>query len=185
MASGVDRHYSENVVTNMVVENNCPWVSVTPATADGLAWRCTKVLHLSGAENNGRRNILIELVIGGMVIHQNDGLAIKWGWDGQHADEAQPLRKLDKNPPDPSTDIAIDPDQHIWLEVVDKMGFPSDRVSNIHAELVSNGPGNEYHHNSTRVRLELMKGDAVQPPVVTEPLSLESLDRRVKALEGK
>lgn len=177
----------------MAIENNAPWISVTPATTDGLAWRVTKVHHLTGAENQGRRNILIELVIGGLVVYKNEGLSIRWGWDGQHADEAQPLRKLDKQPPDPSTDIPIDPGQHIRIEVVDKMGFPSDVVSNIHAELPSDGPGNEYHHNSTYVRLELLKGNAVQPPIIPPVLPvvgsvewrLNDHEARLKVLEAK
>lgn len=147
----------------MIVSSNAPWVIVTPTTEPGLAWRVTKITHLTGEENAGRANVFIWLYISGRIIR--DELSIQYGWDGQHADEQQQPKKLDKKDPDPSTDIAIQKGMHAWIEVVDPNGFKSDRVSNLHAEIPNDGPGNEWHHHSYSIVFELMSGDAVQPPV--------------------
>jgi hypothetical protein len=160
--------------------SNAPWIAIAPAQTTGPVWRITEVRHMTGEENQGRHNIFIWLYRDGVLVH--DGLSIMYGWAGQKPDEAQAPKLLDKKPPDPSTDIAIETGMHTWVEVVDPHGYPSDRVSNLHAEMVSDGPGNEYHHNSYYVRFDLVKG-SVPPPVGNDELTnLRAKIASIKAL---
>lgn len=145
----------------MTTKSNADWVKVAPAVTPGLAWRCTEIEKLAPMQNAGRHNVFIWLKVAGQVIYS--GLFIRYGWDDQHDDEIQQPKKLDKKPPDPSTDIAINVGMKMWIEVVDPAGYPSDRVSNLHAHLPSDGPGDEWEHHSYNVTLELL-GNVTPPP---------------------
>lgn len=163
----------------MTIGNNAPWVTIELAVAPpgALVWRCTEVEHLSGEVNQGKHNVFIRLYIDGVLIYT--GLSIQYGWAGMLPEQIQLPKKLDKRPPDPSTDIAIEAGMHMWLYVLDPHGYPSDIVRNLHAEMVSDGSGDEWGHNSYDLRFDLVTGSVVvQPPIVDDVQAQLKADMR-------
>lgn len=175
---------------------NAPWVKISEINQNGIAWRCTRIRHLSGADNAGRHNVFIYLYEGRaadrLPVQVYSGPAIRYGWEGQHPDELQQPKTLDKKPPDPTTDIAIETGMHVWIEVVDPRGYPSERVSNLHAEMPSDGSGNEYHHHSYAVEfilddIDIDHGIDRPLPLTLEGLALQIVDLKIRMekLEAK
>lgn len=155
------------------MENNTTWVSVQAVTTQGLAWKATKIYHRAPAETRMQHNVFVWCFENGQVVRDGK-LQIKWGWQGQRSDEPSPNKLCDKKAPDPSTDIPIEHGQHIWLEVADQRGYPSDRVVNLHAELPGPGPaaGQDWQHHDYDVYLELKQLVVTQPPVITPPITI-------------
>lgn len=137
---------------------------ITPSTAKGLVWRAIVVRHLTGAENAGKHNVFADCLINGTVV-RDGSVQIKWGWEGQEPDEPSPNKVCDKKAPDYATDIPINAGQIIWCEALGH-NAPSDRVSGLTADLPSDGPGNDWRHNSWYVRFELQMSI---PPVPDKP----------------
>lgn len=164
--------------------NDAPWVTTEPTQAAGLAWRCTKIHHLTPAETAGRHNVFIWCVIGGNVV-RDGSLQIKWGWEGQRPGELSPDKICDKRAPDPSTDIPIERGQHIWCRVHDdKHGFASDIVRNLHAELPGPGGGSDWQHHSYDVYFELIQSNVV-PPVTPPPSNCDEVVKQLADTQAK
>lgn len=167
-----------------IQNNNAPWVSVDQAPASGQAWRCTRIEHLAGFVNKGRHNIFIRVFRAGQIVRDGK-VEIRWGWNGQRPDEVAKPAICDKRAPDPSTDIPIEKDQHIWIQVDDGKGTPSDKLINLHA-VMDGADGNSWHHHSYDADFEIsIASSPVQPPVISEPPTIPptGLEARVAELE--
>lgn len=166
----------------MTTPSNAPWVTIEPARANGLVWRCTVVHWLEPEINKDRHNVFIDAYVQGVAI-RNGALSAMWGWKGQRDDEQSPPVKLDKKAPDPCGDIPIEKGQHIWLRIVGSEGYPSDIVRNLHAEMDGTG-GNDWHHHSYYVRFDLSP-DTSTPPQPPQPVDCAACQARVATLEAK
>ena len=108
-------------------------VRVEPAqvTGDTSCWRLLGVYHLSPDENRGGHQVFIDVVDEQGVRVPLGGATVRWGWEGQRADETAPPRPLDKPEPEPAAVIDVFGGQHVWVEIAGD-NLPSDRVANLH-----------------------------------------------------
>jgi hypothetical protein len=194
-----------------MVEINNNIASVIPTLDIGPAWRATQIFLRPPERNGMKRNVFIYCIEGGQIVR--DGrLKIRWGWAGMLGSQAPEPKVCDKRPPDPySTDIPIFDGAHIYFEVLDERGYPSDRILNLHANFEGPGPevGADWGHHSWDVFVKLLAGviTVVPPPqpgpetptTISGPTipsgpggppvslfgRLDDLERRVKALEAK
>lgn len=157
------------------IQNNAPWVSVDQAPNSGQAWRCTRIEHLPGSSNLGKHNIFIKVYRTGEIV-RDGSVTIRWGWNGQRPDEIAKPAKCDKQAPDPSTDIPIEKDQHIWIQVDDGKGTPSDKLINLHA-VMDGTDGNSWHHHSYAVDFQIEIASP-PPPTTSEPPTIPNSDDR-------
>lgn len=145
----------------------------------GTAWRCIGIYHLSPQENNGRRNVYVEVLDEGG--NRTRAPQVAWTW---WMDAPMQYRNLDKPNSEPACDIPIDPGATITLRVYG-LGFPSDSVGNLHTRWADEGAGNTWGHHSYYVVFQLQRGAVVTPPIeppTTPPLTLEQRVARLERL---
>lgn len=130
--------------------------SINPAQTP-TAWRCIGIYHLKPEENNGRRNVFVD------VLDESGNRTrqprIAWTW---WLDAPTQYRKLDKPDSEPAADIPIDSGATITLRVAD--GF-SDSVGNLHTRWADEGSGNSWGHHSYYVVFQLQRKGAIVPPI--------------------
>ena len=144
----------------------------------GTAWRCIGIYHLTPSENNGRRNVFVEVLDEGG--NRTRAPQIAWTW---WLDAPTQYRQLDKPNSEPAADIPIDSGATITLRVYG-LGIPSDSVGNLHTRWADEGSGNTWGHHSYYVVFQLQRGIVVTPPIEppTTPLTLEQRVARLERL---
>lgn len=144
--------------------NDTTYATVDEAPPSGLAWRVKRIHHLTGEQNKGKHNIFLRVYRAGEII-RDGSVVIRWGWEGQQANEISNPVSCKKNAPDPSCDIPIEKGQRIWIKVDDGKGTPTDIVRNLHAMMDVDSVGNFWGHHSTDVDFEIT---IIAPPVVID-----------------
>ena len=157
------------------MNSNAPWTIIERALTDGIAWRCTEVQSMQPGDEDKRHRIIISAKVDNMEV--TDGSAnIQWGFDGG-TPQVVPARgtdKLDYN------SIIIEPAQRVWVKLIDRGGFPSDKVHNLHVSGSLMGDDAPFAYF---LKFELQRGEYVDPPLEIPELTLESLDARIRVLE--
>ena len=143
----------------------------------GTAWRCIGIYHLTPSENNGRRNVFVEVLDEGG--NRTRAPQIAWTW---WLDAPTQYRQLDKPNSEPAADIPIDSGATITLRVYG-LGIPSDSVGNLHTRWADEGAGNTWGHHSYYVVFQLQWGIVVTPPIEPPTEPPLTLEQRVARLE--
>jgi hypothetical protein len=94
-------------------------------------WRVAGIYHLAPAENRGGHSVYVDAVDENGERISDPNLRIRWGWEGQGADEASPPQNLDKRAPEPAGNVVLFLPQHTWVEI-EGLGLKSDRAANLH-----------------------------------------------------
>lgn len=114
-----------------------------PAVSGQSAWRVVGIHHLTGDENRGNHVVFVDIIDEQGNPLRDPALSLKWGWEGQRADERVEPKRFDKRLNEPATNVDVYSGQHIWVRV-EGDGLPSDTVSNMHTKHADEpGPGNE------------------------------------------
>ena len=142
--------------------------------AGQVGWRVLGVHHLSPAENRGGHHIYVDVVDEQGQRLRDPSLRLRWGWEGQRADEAAPPRAFDKGDNEPATNVDVNSGQIVWVEV-EGQGLASDRVHNMHTKHADEpGPGgetwNSIGHHSFYILFQRVAEGArpVDPPTKPE-----------------
>jgi len=141
-------------------------VTIVPAAVDPgtLYWKCTRVHHLTQAENNGNHNVFVNVfgLAPGEVAH----VRLEW----QNGSDRIPLDK--PYPAEPMGNAPLWKGQIVSVEVAHELD--SDRVDGLSTAHPDEPPGNTLWHHSFLVEWELCtkagEPEPEPPPEPTEPL---------------
>ena len=71
----------------------------TQPDANGLAWRCEEVQHLSPGENGGNHHVYCDVFdLYGRELRGSTAICIGWDWEGRHGDEEKAKFEKDTAP---------------------------------------------------------------------------------------
>ncbi|MFN2202508.1 MAG: peptidoglycan DD-metalloendopeptidase family protein [Caldilineaceae bacterium] len=136
-------------------------------------WRVAGIHHLEPAENRGGHSVYVDAVDENGQRIEDPNLRIRWGWEGQRADEASPPQKLDKRAPEPAGNVVLFLPQHTWVEI-EGLGLSSDRVANLHTNHADEpAPGGELWnsrgHHSFYVLFQAVRSSTASSDFDSEP----------------
>ena len=149
------------------------------------AYRCIGAYHLTKEEGGGRHNIFVE------VLDENGrrdkSPLLNWTVS---TDMPMQSKRLDEKPDnEPAADIPMNAQDTVTVRINDgKPGGDSDSVGGLHFRHTHGG---DYGHHSFFLVFQRQSTIVIAPPidplppVEPEPLTLESLARRVVALERR
>jgi len=108
-----------------------------------LYWRVVGIHHLTPDENRGRRAVYVDVIDeAGQRVH-DPNLRLRWGWEGQRADEHADPKAFDKPDHEPATNVDLHRGQQLWVQI-EGDSLPSERVLNCHTDHADEpGPGGE------------------------------------------
>ena len=156
--------------------------------AGQIYWRVVGIHHLTPDENRGRHAVYVDVIDeAGQRVH-NPNLRLRWGWEGQRADEPVDPKPFDKPDDEPAANADLNRGQHLWVQI-EGDGLPSERVLNCHTEHVDEpGPGGEKWnttgHHSFYILFQRTRrqGEVQKPDIITEPCITvkEAREKRVE-----
>lgn len=117
-------------------------------------WKVVEARHLTGAENQGRRNVYVDVVDSQEQDLRNTELLLLYGWDGMQPEETPTPVKLDKPLGEPAGNIALFIGMRAWVEI-QGCGLPSERVTGLRTDLPADDTGNEFGEHSFYVKFKL------------------------------
>jgi hypothetical protein len=98
-----------------------------------LYWRLIGIHHLTPDENRGGHGVFVDIVDEAGAPVRDSSFRLRWGWEGQHPQEAAPPKTFDKPANEPGTNVDLFLGQQLWVEV-DGGGLPSDRVEMLNSK---------------------------------------------------
>ncbi len=143
------------------------------AAAAQACWRVLGVHHLTPSENHGNHVVYVDIVDEAGMPLRDPNLRLKWGWEGQRADELVDPKRFDKSLNEPATNVDVYSGQHVWV-CVEGDGLPSDVVSNLHTKH-DDEPGptgqlwNSIGHHSFYVVFQRTTALATEQPEIEQP----------------
>lgn len=129
-----NRRFLQNAAGEAVNDAAAYGVRIVPAVVSPGQeyWRVIGVHHLAPAENQGKRNVFLDILDGTGQRAHNPALSLQWGWEGQRPDEPSPPKPFDKPEDEPATNLDLYSGQRVYVAVSGD-GCPSDRVENLHS----------------------------------------------------
>ena len=173
-----------------VTYNDVPGVTIT---GQNVLFEIALLHHLTPDENEGSRNIYVDIVDSDGHLLRGLPLRIGWTWEGRGADEAAPPYLLDKpaNEPAGNVPLYMDVKAAIWLQTADGHQV-SERVEWLSPKLqdLATG-GNTMGHNSYYIifrerKLNARPVDPVTPPTPASTALqalVATIDANVQALK--
>jgi len=152
-------------------------VSVVPAAVDvgGRYWHCTRVHHLTQAENNGNHNVYVNVFREGIPARD---VVVRLEW--QNGSDMITLEK--PWPAEPLGNCPLWKGQVVSVEVADTL--PSDRVDGISTAHSDEPPGNTLYHHSFLVEWALAtktgESEPSEPSEPEEPVPTETLEMFIR-----
>lgn len=173
-----------------IAYNDVPGVTIT---GQNTLFEIALLHHLTPEENQGSRNIYVDIVDAQGHLLRGLPLRIGWTWEGRRADEAAPPYALDKpaNEPAGNVPLFMDAKTAVWLQTADGH-VASERVHWLSSKRQDGVTGNTMGHNSYYIIFRERDLSAVRPvdpkpvdPVVVEPMpALVELQALVTAIEA-
>lgn len=162
-----------------VAYNDVPGVTIT---GQNPLFEIALLHHLTPDENQGSRNIYVDIVDAEGRLLRGLPVRIGWTWEGRRADEAAPPYPLDKpaNEPAGNVPLYMDAKTAVWLQTADGHQV-SERVHWLSSKIQALASGNTTGHNSFYIIFRERKLNAVDPTPV-DPVALTELQAVVASI---
>ena len=143
--------------------------------AGQLYWRVVGIHHLTPDENRGRHAVYVDVLDEAGTRVRDPNLRLRWGWEGQRADERADPKPFDKPDNEPAANADLNRGQHLWVHI-EGDGLPSERVLNCHTDHADEpGPGGEKWNTSGHHSFYILfqrtrrQGEVQKPDIITQP----------------
>lgn len=166
--------------------NNAPWLTVVaPSLAAGEYFKLVVAHAMTGEENGGNHHVYVDVIESdGDIIQNPISLSVWWDWAGRQPSEAHDRKLFDKPAPEPGTNIPLWPGQDVSCWIAGSQ-TSSDMVRGLSSWVGTTSPDGKNRPGHYSYYLVFQASYPALPPVIdARPLTLESLDARVKKLEA-